>query len=504
MHMHPLVSLLVTSLQQCLSNPPVLSVALVILVIYRQLSQKSKLPKIPAGFLILYLLLRLLWILFGRFPFIEVWAKWPLIGANIALAWGILNILFNWVVNQFWQQPGKLPIPRITRDFILAFGYAFLTLIFLRVQGDVNLTSLITTSAVLTAIVGLAAQSTLTSFFAGLILQIDRPFQIRDWITVGDYTGEVCGINWKSTQLITHEEEMIFIPNVEIIKSNFRNYSRPTPNHLARFNLGIDYDAPPNKVREVILQVLREHQEILQTPPSEIRLTAFGEFAINYEVRFWTGNYGNEPRLKSEINNKLWYKLRRYGIQIPLPTRNIRLNHLEKSRKERRADRTRDQIARRLEAIPLFAPLAPNERNQLADEVTRLVYGHGEPIVRQGEAGNSLYLIEQGRCEILIADGPETRCVGHLHAGDLFGEMSLLTGEPRNATVRSVGDSVVFSLSSEAFRTILIANPTICQDLANILAQRQEARLAESGEPRPVSNPAGSLVDRIKAFFGIG
>ncbi len=458
-------------------------------------------PRLPLLFLELYLLGLLVTPLIANILRAQGWEKWLKVGLTTLLAWAVIRLVFY--VGVEWPALKRLgrPLPKITRDVVLLVCFSASAFVILRVQGDVNLAGLLTTSAVLTLVIGLAAQATLGNFFAGLTVQMERPFTIGDWIRCGDLEGEVHGITWKSTCLRTREDYLIYIPNTHIATSSFSNFTRPERALMAAMRIGLAYDAPPNKVRRIILDVVREHPKVKSSPPPEVRLVEFGDFAITYEIRFCHEHFGIEPRIKAEINNQLWYALRREGVRIPFPIRDVQIAHIER----RTAEKQREQLRRDAEAVlagvPLFAALPEGARSELARRLRIEQFGQGEVVVHAGEAGDSLYVIREGVCEVLRDAAGQA--VAQLKAGDFFGEMTLLTGDPRSATVRAVSDTVLLAVDKEALAPILQANPALSEKLADVAAQRRIQLAAQQGQPPDPETSSRRLIGRIKSFFGL-
>ncbi|MBU0769156.1 MAG: mechanosensitive ion channel family protein, partial [Proteobacteria bacterium] len=306
-------------------------IAVVLLSGYAVISkQLKKIPDIPIGLIILYLIARIIASITRDLTWAAEWAPWIQVASVVILSWAVARLTFFIFIELPLRLRKKEELPNITRDLILLTCYAILLVIVLRFKSNINLTGIMTTSAVLTVVVGFAAQTTLSSLISGLMLQIERPFGLGDWIKLGEMQGMVIGITWKSTRLLTREKTMVYIPNAEITNKSFFNYSRPTRMFVARVYIGIEYEAPPNTVKDVILQVMNQHPQVLKTPPPDIYLKEFGDFAITYEIRFCHSNFANEPKIKSDINYQIWYALRRNNIKIPFPIRDVHLNHIER------------------------------------------------------------------------------------------------------------------------------------------------------------------------------
>ena len=467
-------------------------------------SRSDKIPSLPFGFLIAYFALGAIHYFIGHLPIIAEYGKWIDVASSIVLSWAIIRLSFAIFVElplKYWKQT---EIPNITRDFILLICYAILFFIVLRTRGDVNLAGLITTSAALTVVIGLAAQTTLGNFFSGLVLQMEHPFSIGDWITYGSHTGRVVGITWKSTRIITRDNVLIYLPNNELSNGILINYSKPDRRVIGRLKIGLEYGAPPNKVRKVILEVLDQHPKLLNKPRPQVRLISFDDFSINYEIRFWHNNYTNDPQIKADINNQLWYALRRQGINIPFPIRDVQHAHIERRQKKKDRKTLSMQIMALLENVPLLTPLSDDDRKKIAHEATIQDYGSGEIIVRTGDAGSSLYIILDGACEVLLErDGQAAKKMAEFNKGDFFGEMSLLTGETRSATVKALEYATVIRVDKTLFSEIIASNPDIPEQIGAIMAQRQQDLSTEASKIQGDSAIQLKLIYKIKSFFGI-
>jgi len=492
--------------QAFISQPLVLGGAIVALIVYRYAAARiRRLPVIPLGLFILYLLLRLVMVaLPERIEEARLY-RWAEVIAAILLYCAIVRLLFALLVDYLRQWRKKPPVPKITRDFVLLAAYALIAIVMLRTRGNVNLLGLVTTSAVLTAILGLAAQNTLGNLFAGLSIQMERPYRIGDWIRFGDQAGRVVAIGWKSTRIHTFEDELVFIPNLDIAKSTVKNYSRPTPRHIMRIEIGVEYGAAPDRVRQVLLDIVRQDRRVLKIPPPDLRAMDYDDFAIRYQLRFAYEDYGISQRLKADITNRIWYALRRAGIRIPFPIRDVHHRHVERQFETRQLEKIRERARLDLDRVPILEPLSSEERAKLAQGMAIEEYGDGEVVVRQGKPGDSLYIVHRGNCDVMVQMGeaPPSK-VATLAPPAFFGEMSLLTGEARTATVQAKGEITVFSIGKGLFSEILAANPGVSDELAKALAKRQNELAELAGRQREdEAKQASRLVKRIKAFFGI-
>ncbi len=471
------------------------------LIAYRVVSVITRrIPRLPLGLLILYFVLRLaeaVWRMTGLFP---DFIKWLDLSAVLILSWAIVRLAFVFLVELPLFLRNKPALPQVTRHSLLLLCYAILSVILLRSYGGLDLFSLITTSAVLTAVVGFSAQPTLRSLFSGLSLQMEKPFEIGDWIKVGEHEGKVIAISWQSTRILTRENVAVYIPNEEVLTGKSLNYTNPKPGGVSKIHIGLEYGVPPNRIRDVLLEVVRSHPRVLVEPPPEVRLIGFGDSAINYDILFRCDDIAAAERIKAEINSKIWYALKRNGINIPFPIRDVSFTHLERAHQAKVTAESQAAIEGHLARVPILAALSAEERAQLASRVRVLHFGAGETVVREGEPGDSMYITYAGACEVLR----EGNRVAIIQKGDFFGEMSLLTGAKRAATVRAVEDSLLILIDKALFAELMSSKPEIVSFLADVLAKRQGELQAHVGSSSRELNVVNSFKDRIKAFFNIG
>jgi small-conductance mechanosensitive channel len=466
----------------------------------------QKIPAIPIGLIILYLITRIIALISRDLNWATEWTPWIQVASVVILSWAIARLTFFLFIELPLRLRKKEELPNITRDLILLTCYAILFVIVLRFKSNINLTGIMTTSAVLTVVVGFAAQTTLSSLISGLILQIERPFGLGDWIKLGEKQGRVVGITWKSTRLLTREKILVYIPNAEITNKSFSNYSRPNRTLVARVYIGIEYGAPPNTVKDVIIQVLNQHPQVLKIPPPDIYLKEFGDFAITYEIRFCHHNFANEPKIKSDINYQIWYALRRNNIKIPFPIRDVHLNHIERrfQTKELEAQKSSFNIEGLLGQVSVLSSLSAEILTQIAERSVIAEYGAGEFIVRQGDQGDSLYIIRTGSCGVYVRrNGKQENRIATIDSSEFFGEMSLLTGEPITATVRAMIDTSIIIIDKENFSNILNDNPAISVQLGEILAKRQKELAEEAGRIVADTPSSSNMIAKIKTFFRI-
>jgi len=398
-------------------------------------------------------------------------------------------------------------VPSLVRDILQGIALAVITIAVLQTAG-VNVAGIITTSAILTAVIGLALQSTISNLFAGLSLQLDRTIGVGDWVHIGSRVGRIVEFRWRSTLLVTRDGDNVILPNTALLGNEVLNYSKPTREHRMWVRIGIAYKHPPNQVKKVLVGAVGGVPGVLATPPPDCFPTEFGDSAVTYAVRYWIDDVQREASIDGEIRTRLWYAVQRGGLEVPFPTRTL-ITHAESDAAALEAEEQRDRSAA-LARTELFGGLEPTERELLARELKTQSFASGEQIIRQGDDGTSLYLVRDGQVGVRFAvDGAE-REVATLGPGEFFGEMSLMTGEPRRATCAAKGDTSCYVIEHEALRRVLTAKPDVAEIVSAALGRRQSALegerenlSAEARAQRAKENSSRFLV-RIRDFFNLG
>ena len=403
-------------------------------------------------------------------------------------------------------------IPRIAEDIALVAGAAAWGAIQLSLAG-LDLASLVTTSAVITAVLAFAMQDTLGNTLAGLFLELDRSIKIGDWIRLDDLAGRVVDIRWRHTAVRTRNGDLAIIPNSALVKSRFSVIGNPDVEdvRLRRWIwFEVDFDVPAARVIAAAEQALAgaEIEAVAREPRPDCALMELALGQSRYALRYWLSDPQRDDGTDSAVRVHLLAALERSGITPALPKL---VNHQVKEAEERqRTRRARDIEARvaALRGVDLFGSLSAPELQGLAAHLVHAPFAAGDVITRQGAIAHWLYILLAGEVEVWVdaADGPRRRVAG-LAAGSVFGEMGMMTGEPRRATVIAKTGVECYRLDKPGFQEIVRARPQIAEAISRVLAAR-EGGLRHAAEESAAAAAAArarpeTLLRRIRAFFGI-
>jgi small-conductance mechanosensitive channel/CRP-like cAMP-binding protein len=405
----------------------------------------------------------------------------------LLLTFGLAMLIVVVTINP-WRED-RLPdrFPTIVQDVMIIGLFAIVATLFMQEK-------VLATTAVGAVVIGFALQDTLGNLFSGLAIQIEKPFRVGHWVTIAGTEGLVSEVTWRATKIRTKAGNFVVVPNSVVAKETITNYSEPTQETRLEVEVGASYDTPPNEVKAVIARALRNEPLILASREPEILVVDFAASAVTYRVRVWTSDYAADMRVRDRVRSHIYYAFRRHGISIPYPIQ-VQIDQSPAAD----AGKVHAQL---LDGVEIFASLTGEQREQLATASRALLFEAGQDIVRQGEAGASMFVLKRGEAAVTLA-----HTVGEVarhREGGFFGEMSLLTGDARSATVTAVTDCELIEIGADAFRRVVVADAAILEQVTAAVSKRrlelEQHRATKAMEPASVE-PAHTLVDRVRRFL---
>ncbi|MBF0189402.1 MAG: mechanosensitive ion channel family protein [Magnetococcales bacterium] len=369
----------------------------------------------------------------------------------------------------------------------------------------VKLTGLMTASSIVIGVIGFALRNVIADLFLGISIGLERSVKIGDWLEVhGHPPGRVVEMNWRSTTLVTKEELSIVVPNSTLGSRPFRNYSKPKKFFRTMLRITLDHDVTTHQAERIFFSAINQVPECADVPREpEIRIIEYLEQGVLWEVRFWVTDYKAMSTLKQEVHKKMLRNMHFSGVSVPHGSLELISSKESSSRKVRR---TQDFTFMR--DIELFSVLHDREVEQFVERCQRLLVSAGNPVVRQGDEGDSMYVVREGMMNVVVKgrEGKEIT-VAQIVPGGFFGEMSLLTGAPRTASIVPKVDSVVLEITKEEFRPILESRSELLFRLGEILAERQALNLKkmdDSQEEPDRQGMAKHFLHSMRVFFKLG
>jgi small-conductance mechanosensitive channel len=423
------------------------------------------------------------------------------VAAFVLFLFGVIRLVLEFVDSV--TRRGRVHFSSITKDVLMLTLWFVVVMVVLYTDFGVQPLSILTTTTVFAAVLGFALQETLGNIFSGLSLSIGRPFDPGDWIRSGHYVGQVKGIAWRATTIVTRANERLEVPNSVIAKDVLFNYA--TGHVVDELTVGISYSVPPNHVREVVLTLLHDVPQVLRDPPPEVLAWDYSDFAIQYRIKYSIPDYGAQERVRDRVASSLWYALRRHSIEIPFPTRTVHVRDAGRDEDEKADAQFERELITDLRQVDWLRGLSDEELRLLVPTVAVRQFGAGEMLVRIGEPGESMFIVRSGRAEVLgqTADG-QVRHLAEIGRGVITGEMALMTGEPRNASVRAITDLEVIEMDREGFTRLFKEHPDAAASIGDIIAARNRDRLEKLSSGDTLDGKGGPhrwLLNKMRELF---
>ncbi len=404
----------------------------------------------------------------------------------LGLAWGGVRLIDALAAQRHARQP------RLLRDLIgaalfIAALFAILANVF-----NQSIAGLLATSGVVVAVIGFALRHIIGDIFSGIALGVEHPYRLGDWLEVPpDIVGRVAEINWRATRLETRDATSVTIPNGLLAGSRFINFSHPNRQYRGILRIALEVRMPLEQAKALLLAATLGAPGVNREPAPDVLVESIDERGIVYAVRYWGDDYGRDALLRDAILCGILHALDQAGAAPAWPQRRL----------HPAPPPSLPEPQTLLGRVPLFDHFPPAALERLAAGSCSRHIRPGEVVVRQGEPGGSLFLIVQGALEVRVDGVP----VDRMRAGEVFGEVSLLTGLPRSAEVRTLTEVTLLEITSDDIAPILREAPALADQLAELAAARQcwnRARLAEHAAP-PIEEKR-ELLKRLRAFFGLG
>lgn len=388
--------------------------------------------------------------------------------------------------------------PRLLQDMarVVLFGGAALAILAFVFRQPVG--GVLATSGIVVAVLGFALRGIIADVFSGIALNMEHPYRIGDWVQLdGGLVGMVVEMNWRATRLATRDHTAVVVPNGVIAAGRLVNYSYPDRQYRATLRLALPAGVPVERARRVLLSAVLGAGRIEPDPRPEVQAEGFDERGMVFAVRYWVADFADDNICRDAVAAALAEGLSRAGLSPAFPRRDVILG--------RRADGAAALgLGEHLRRMALFRGFSDEELSALAARASERPFREGETLFAQGDTGGSLLLVAEGVLEVRVAAEGGEAALERMVAGDVLGEISLLTGQARTASVVALTDGLTFEIRKEHIEPILRARPQLAEDLAELMARRQahnRQRLAARMGGSEMPAEAGDLLTRLKNFF---
>ncbi|MCA9898690.1 MAG: mechanosensitive ion channel [Ardenticatenaceae bacterium] len=473
---------------------------------------KTKLPLGLIGAALLTVVLGqglILWFYNPNVPILSTTQRniWLAIAFFMALSTTLRAI--KWLLLELLVNRRGIKIPPFLLDISEWFVLLIVIFITIRLVFGVELTGLLVTSTVASAIIGLALQDTLGNLISGISLQIEAPFSVDDWVEIDGIEGIIVRQNWRTLTLLTREDHRVMLTNSTVAKSKIINYSRPTNHQIQTVYLTLSESYSPNLVKGTLVDSVQSLDDVKLHPRLRSHVVSMQDGCVTYGLSYWLEDYSDKIIVRDKVLTRAWFNLHRAGIHIPDPTGNFKVSMIPADLAEQNRQAERQKIFATMRALDWLNGLNDSQLHQLAEHTAVATYTTGEQLVKQGESGDSLFIITRGSVSVYVrsVDGRSVYA-NQLHAGDFFGEMSLLTGEARAASIRADEETDVIIINKEAFANVLTQDPTILERFVTALERRQEG-LSQSLQQdsalqrQELENGRDAFIQRIRRYLRV-
>lgn len=424
---------------------------------------------------------------------LQTWAKYYQAWLSFWGIYALVRLVEGLLVETFAQMGRACPLSRLTRGLLRLAIMLGVTFMLIRYQLEFKIGVLLTSTAIVTGVIGFAMQGVLGNLLAGMSLHACRSMAVGDWLEVDGMIGQVILVNWRETRLRTLGGHIVIIPNGKLADTTLRNFSSPTTLRRHEVPVSASYGDAPGDVIAALIEAAQSVPMVETNPVPDAYVTGFKDFCIEYVLRFWSKQYEQRMRIEGDVMRMIWYKFSRRGIEIPFPMSGrlldnfmqaVHAQHFEKPLASEIGrivdDLLRSDFGRKLMAGPDgLCMLSRDELKAVARDVKRARFTHGETLMRQNDDGESFYVLVQGKVHGSIASSDTAHPVEfELQPGALFGEMSLLTGLPRSATMTAAMDCELLEFDQTAFTHLL----SLREEIPRVLSDLAAARARENAE----------------------
>ncbi|MFQ5640043.1 MAG: cyclic nucleotide-binding domain-containing protein [bacterium] len=429
-----------------------------------------------------------------------------------------LTVVFFW--DGLVRRTIGAPVPGLVKNVLTIIIYAVAISGIVGLVFDKSVTGFWATSGVVGLVMGVALRNIFLDIFTGLAINVDRRFKIGDWILVHasnpaqNIIGQIMEINWRTTQLYTEDDSLVVMPNSLLGTRVVTNFWGAGPGSRFETAFCLDFSIPTERASRILLAGAKAaigEKGILENPEPNVVVSKTNQLGIEYKVRYWMRSWGNgitQGGARSHISKSVLAHLNQAGITPAYPKQDLFYAKMPTRHLDMHALEDRTQLLGQTE---IFKHLAEDELKELAAHVEQQVFNKGDKLIKQGEAGDSMFVLSEGLLHAFLRmnnNGTESEIkVGQIVPGEFFGEMSLLTGEPRSATIVAVTDVVAHEITKGNMNGLLSKRPDVAETISRVVAARRVMNSQKMATASPeerleeTESLAKQIMTKMKTFF---
>lgn len=388
---------------------------------------------------------------------------------------------------------GRLTYPRLLSDLLRAalFAGAMLT-IPVSVFGY-PAAGLVTVSSVAVAAVGFGLRNVIGDLFAGIAVGIEQPYRTGDWIeTSSGAAGRVQEVGWRTTRLLDRNGFAIILPNGATAGQRLNNYSDGQRDYRVALRVPLDATIQVARARRILLSAALGAGRTIPNLSPDVLVADFADGAANYLVRFRVPDFGREAACRDAVAGCILQALQCAGETIRSPGLLASTQVI-----------ARPAAETLLAHADLFRSFEAEARAELAQCMRRLEIPEGQVVFRQGDIGESLCILAEGLLDVEIIRPDADPVLSRIAPGEVFGEIALLTGHPRSATITAALDAVIYEIEASRLEPVMKNRPALAEGLAAVMAQRLAYNDGFGRDAEPAQAEREDLLGRLRVLFGL-
>lgn len=433
---------------------------------------------------------------------------------DIALAFAQFPAL-GWLTMRLFQfglvVAGVRRFPNIARHLLGILVHAIMLALAVRIVFDQSLDTFVAASGVITVVLGFALRSLVADLFSGIALSVDRDIGVDDIVEFNlknrHVVGQIVEFNWRTFKIRDLNNQVMMIPNSEFSSLMVVNHSRSDAGCpcTVRFPLPArtDGERALRVIRGALNREVREGR-IAERPEPHVEIASAAPGSLVLEAYFLPRAPHTEQRVVGALYEGGLRDLRLAGMALagsgdgPASGANTVSDPAQ----------VNAALVQSVGRVALLSVLTEAQRMQMVPHLIRHEPTVGATIVDEGEDGSSMFIILEGACEVKVRSGTDWRHVADLWPGDHFGEMSLLTGNPRSARVSMSSPGVLLELPKQALSELIDAAPDLLNKIsASVVARSEQTDAVRRQVNEQVQAESASrveaLVMQMKRFFGL-
>ncbi len=398
--------------------------------------------------------------------------------------------------------------PALLRDMLTVALVLLGLSIGLSIFEGFSITGLVTASGATAVILGIALQAVIQDMFSGLAINLDGAYAIGDYLTIySDQMPEpvygcVVSISWRSTFIALDDGRRLMIPNHMATANPVMNHSRPREPKRLSVEISLDNRVPADRVIDMLLGEAfktSRHTGLSRFPEPSVILSKLSADAAIYEVRFFAHPDQIEPSAARALMLRAMLDIAQLN-DLPMPVMQVEMGE----KPDLAVVLDEEEIAAGIARADLFSKvLNEGHIRTLMEHSTVHEWPTGTELMKQDDPPSSAFLILEGAASVTLRgpDGGASQEAAILATGNIVGEMSLMTGSPRSATVTALTRMRVLEIPKDAIEAILEKSPELAERFSRVLVerQRQNQDLVQRAQRRAAAET--DLLARMRTFF---